>query len=629
MIKLKTKRRILSLFIVLTIILINCPVSFAASSEAVQAANTLKTLGLFQGAGTDLNGNTLYDLDRAPTRQEAVTMLIRLLGKENDAKAGSWNYPFTDVDSWAAPYVGYAYAHGLANGTGETTFSGSTAVSAAQYLTFVLRALGYSDSNGDFSWNCAWKLSDTLGLTDGNYNAATTSFLREDVVVISYNALLENIKGSEKSLLQSLTDTGAVKQTVASGLNIRHVKLSRSDTSSSEESSGDSSATAPAPTTGKVLTAKQISEMASPAVFYIEVYESLDDLNSDAPIASGSGFFINADGVAVTNYHVIESTSAAVITTTEGEKYRVTNIIAYDKDRDYAVIRVSKTSQSGKLKGSFPYLTMHELTSLSNGDVVYTIGSPQGLQNSISDGIVSNSKRALDDGQTYIQITAPISEGSSGGALLNEYGEVVGITCGGFVSGQNLNLAVPIDSVIGVDTSSAGNKYEDVFVNEFKKSLQENPDFANRIVDEPSSSDKVSIYSINSGDTIYGSFSTYDNIDVYSFYTPIPVNVNVIAGGLSQPGDQWQDDLAYSAYGVSWDTYILDSFYVGIDKDPATTYIDGVEKTDSAGHPYRNIDGYVLQPGRYYICTYQQINDDSAWAGRNYFLYFTMTPQNK
>lgn len=152
------------------------------------AAKQLYAKGLFQGTGTDEDGTPVFELDRTPTRNEAVTMLVRLLGKEDEAKSGTWDIPFTDVANWARPYVGYAYANGLTTGTSATTYGGSESVTASQYLTFVLRALGY-ESGTDFQWDKAWELSDQIGLTDGEYNANTANFTRGDVALISYTSL--------------------------------------------------------------------------------------------------------------------------------------------------------------------------------------------------------------------------------------------------------------------------------------------------------------------------------------------------------------------------------------------------------------------------------------------------------
>ena len=95
-------------------------------------------------------------------------MLIRVLGKESEALNGSWEHPFNDVADWADKYVGYAYENGLTNGVSDTQFGTGTA-SSFTYLTFVLRALGYSDVNGaDFTWDkpiCARKKRrNTAGL---------------------------------------------------------------------------------------------------------------------------------------------------------------------------------------------------------------------------------------------------------------------------------------------------------------------------------------------------------------------------------------------------------------------------------------------------------------------------------
>ena len=188
---------------------------FAADSEAQEAAQMLYDLGLFKGTGVDVSGNPIFDLNRAPTRAEAVTMLVRLLGKEDEALAGDWNTPFTDVAGWVKPYAGYAYANGLTAGVSETHFGGEKPVTAAQFLTFTLRALGY-ESGRDFSWNTAWTLADTLGITNGQYNIKTNGgFLRADAALVSCLALGANGKTGKtlyetifgKSMPQTLSDT--------------------------------------------------------------------------------------------------------------------------------------------------------------------------------------------------------------------------------------------------------------------------------------------------------------------------------------------------------------------------------------------------------------------------------------
>lgn len=205
------RKRIISVLLALVLVLSLAPAAFAASDEANAAADALYQLGLFNGTGTDANGNPNFDLDRTPTRNEAVTMLVRLLGRAGEAESNTYKTPFADVAEWAKPYVGYAYANKLTTGTSATTYGGSGNVTATQYITFVLRALGY-ESGTDFQWDKAWELSDQLGITEGRYNANTTTFARGDVVIISHNALSCNLKGKDITLFEDLTARGAVKE---------------------------------------------------------------------------------------------------------------------------------------------------------------------------------------------------------------------------------------------------------------------------------------------------------------------------------------------------------------------------------------------------------------------------------
>lgn len=196
-------KRLLTFVIAFALVLALVPCAFAASDKAAEAANALYELGLFNGTGTDENGDPIFELDRAPTRHEAVTMLVRLLGQTEAAASGAWEMPFTDVADWAKPYVGYAYTNGLTAGTSADTYSGDLTVTATQYLTFVLRALGY-ESGTDFPWDRAWELSDRIGLTNGEYNEDTELFTRGDVAIVSYAALTVNKKDSNATIADEL-----------------------------------------------------------------------------------------------------------------------------------------------------------------------------------------------------------------------------------------------------------------------------------------------------------------------------------------------------------------------------------------------------------------------------------------
>ncbi|MCR4825763.1 MAG: S1C family serine protease, partial [Bacteroidales bacterium] len=184
--------------------------------------------------------------------------------------------------------------------------------------------------------------------------------------------------------------------------------------------------------TGKELTTEEVYAKCSPAVFTIYTYDEYG-----YPIAQGSGFFVSSNGVAVTNAHVVEDAEGVKIILSDGRTLWADSLIGGDSAEDWAVLKVNVTG--------VPYLSIGSRSTAVGGTSIYTIGSPKGMNNTISTGIISNPNR-LWNGVSYIQITAPISPGSSGGALINKYGQVIGITTAQFYpsSGNELYGAVPI-----------------------------------------------------------------------------------------------------------------------------------------------------------------------------------------
>ena len=184
------------------------PVSAAAATQS-DAADVLYDLGLFRGTGMDEDGNPDYDLEGVPTRGQAIVMLVRLIGAESKAAANKQPHPFNDVPAWAETYVGYAYANGLVNGVGARRFGTNQQVLPIMYITFVLRALGYSDKgkDADFSYHDAVAFAQSIGLTEEDYSE---EFSRGDMVMVSYAALNLTMKDSETTLIQSLANGGTV-----------------------------------------------------------------------------------------------------------------------------------------------------------------------------------------------------------------------------------------------------------------------------------------------------------------------------------------------------------------------------------------------------------------------------------
>lgn len=395
-------------------------------------ASDLKGLGLFSGVS-----ETDFDLERTPSRTEVLVMLIRVLGEEKAALEGNFSHPFDDVPEWANPYVGYAYENGLTKGVSETKF-GNDAASSATYLTFMLRALGYSDAEGDFKWDAPQGLAKGLGMLPSIVD--TEDFLRADIVTVSYAALPVELKGTTTLLYEKLIEK-EVFTAATFGKNYTATKLTDKENKSKT-----------------ALLAERLYEDCSPAVFYIEI-QSKDG----TPLASGSGFFIDESGIAVTNYHVVEGAEKAVITLSgSGAKYEVSGIYYTSMEHDVAVIQIDGSG--------FETLKVNPLP-VKGASTVYAIGSPKGLQNTISQGLVSNARRVLGD-STYIQTSAAISGGSSGGVLLNVYGEVIGITSAEIADGQNLNFARPISYIAPAKTDKL-TPLENVNWNYVKYSLRQ------------------------------------------------------------------------------------------------------------------------------------------------------------
>jgi hypothetical protein len=181
-------------------------------------------------------------------------------------------------------------------------------------------------------------------------------------------------------------------------------------------------------------TARDIASRATPAVVAIRALRDGD------VVSSGSGFVIRAEGVIVTNVHVIAEADALEIELATGEVFDNIFVLGTDERRDVALLKVPATQ--------LPALEIGDANRLATGDPVFVVGNPLGMDRSFSDGLIS-ARRVLD-GVGYLQITAPVSEGSSGGPVLDGAGRVVGITTASLVDGQNLNMAIPIGYAEGL-----------------------------------------------------------------------------------------------------------------------------------------------------------------------------------
>ncbi len=178
------------------------------------------------------------------------------------------------------------------------------------------------------------------------------------------------------------------------------------------------------------LTTSQIVRKYSSSVVTIVALDQ-----NDQPLSLGSGFFINAEGDIASNHHVLEGSSKAIIKTMDGRKGDVLEVINDDPELD---LLIAKTS----LKTTNP-LPLGDSDTITVGEEVIAIGNPAGLEGTVSNGIVSGVRKV--EGFKFIQITAPISPGSSGGPVFNSTGNVIGIATAYLDIGQNLNFAMPIN----------------------------------------------------------------------------------------------------------------------------------------------------------------------------------------
>ncbi len=174
-------------------------------------------------------------------------------------------------------------------------------------------------------------------------------------------------------------------------------------------------------------------EKAALSVLKLKTFDAFGN-----PIATGSGFVIFDNITLVTNYHVMEDAFSMTAESDEGYEYYITGIKITDKEKDIAIMQFSAPTVMKPLD--------YSTEAIRRGERVAAIGSPIGLKNTFSTGNVSYV--FTEDNVRWIQITAPISHGSSGGALFNETGKVIGITSATRSDGQNINFAVNISEAV-------------------------------------------------------------------------------------------------------------------------------------------------------------------------------------
>lgn len=178
-------------------------------------------------------------------------------------------------------------------------------------------------------------------------------------------------------------------------------------------------------------TPKDIFQSISPAVVYITTRTMTGE------DYLGSGFIVDSEGIVVTNYHVVQSAEEVNVKLKDGTIYPATAVIHYDASQDICILKINAEN--------LPAIPLGDSSSIAIGETIYCIGNPLGLEYSFSDGMLSGMR----DFQRlkWLQFTAPISPGNSGGPLINSQGEVIGVVTFQAATGQNLNFALAIDEI--------------------------------------------------------------------------------------------------------------------------------------------------------------------------------------
>jgi S1-C subfamily serine protease len=181
-----------------------------------------------------------------------------------------------------------------------------------------------------------------------------------------------------------------------------------------------------------VLSAKEVARQKD-AVAYIKTFDE-----DGKPIGYGSGFNIDSAGIIVTNFHVIKGAYSIKCTLSDKFTFDVKNVLNYNSVKDIAILKLDGAS-------NLPVVKLGSSAAVELAESVVAIGNPMDFQNTVSTGVISGIRNIF--GVNYIQTTASISPGSSGGPLFNMHGEVVGMTTFMLVGTQNINFAVPVDDV--------------------------------------------------------------------------------------------------------------------------------------------------------------------------------------
>ena len=397
------KKKLLSLVCALALTISLLPAAQALEGEGTRAAEALASLGLVTGTGAG------YAAEDAATQEQAAALLVRLLGAEKTAKADRRSCGWAGVPAWARSAVNYCAFHDLID---WSEYRAGGALDAELWCAMLLRALGCGSELGSSAARTALR----IGLISRPLEGTLT---RSDLFETALAALTYPAKDGG-TLLDGLLAKGLCTAAAVEALGLRH----------------------------EMLTAREAADRHLSAILCLDLFADEEAIEADEPTANASAF----DGAI--------SGRATLIT---GEACAIERVIYYDADIDLAVIRIARTTAEGETVPRFHAIALAGAKEVRMGDTVYALGNPLGLGLAMSRGIVSATAHKADlSTLPCIVSDATISRGSSGGALLNEYGRAVAVTTGAYVYGNNMYLCVPLDPVLEADLTGEGMTLQEV-----------------------------------------------------------------------------------------------------------------------------------------------------------------------
>ncbi|MGE4549181.1 MAG: S-layer homology domain-containing protein [Intestinibacillus sp.] len=399
----------------------------AAAADFSHCADSLNQMNLFKG------GTSGYELDRAPTRAEAATMLVRLLGKEADAQQLTYSAPFTDLENWEKPYVQYLYDNGLTNGATATTFAPESKCDAQMYSTFLLRALGYSDAEGgDFTYAAAVDKATALGVADST-NCDTENFLRDNVVAMSYTALSVQPKDqAADSLLAKLVAGGAVDKAKAQA-TLDFFK-NYSDYKAVSEAQADETKMAMTMTSDIVTKLDGADLMTATTKLDIKADMNLEDLNKSKMAMTGT-MTAKMDSSLAGSTEDSETEQALQYYYTDGAYYMQIGDQKMKMPMDFSSVQQMINSANGAKQE--PITLFRSLTKSGN---TYTVEyQPEVMNSMIADVLKTMNMDSLVQGTSVkintVKATVTVKDGKMSGMTMN-----MDIAIG--AEGQSLNMTM-------------------------------------------------------------------------------------------------------------------------------------------------------------------------------------------